>query len=201
MARPRRRHLRAPDDQLPRCGLAGIQAKRITWEQISPDVSSIRYDLGHNRAALFVTTYLEQVLKTLPADGQLPAIPAIPSPLFTDLFEHTALIEAPDLKPAPTMAGHSTQRTNAGAARRRAASSNSRHKAGWFNFMFLRVKRAMGNAKVQVDCCPAQNLRACSPDWGGYRVTELLGKNLRRDRIAYGGVTGGKKSAAQVTSS
>ena len=155
-----------------------IQAKRITWEQISPDEVHPN-DLGHTRAAQFVTAFLEKTLQTLPPDNRLPAVPPVPSPLFTDLFEHTVLCEASDLQPSANQ-GWTFDTTNKCWQSATPGSVIEFQTQGQqIYFMFFRIKKAMGRAKVQLDDAPP---RVCDAwfdqTWGGYRVTELLGKDL-----------------------
>lgn len=74
-----------------------LAAGRMQWSDISPDKVHPN-DHGHSLAAGWITGLLERVLDKSPADP-LPPVPALPQPLFTDLYEFTSLQEAADLKP------------------------------------------------------------------------------------------------------
>lgn len=155
-----------------------IEAKRLAWDQVSPDDVHPN-DLGHTRAAQFVTTFLAQTLAKLPADGQLPAIEKIPAPLFTDLFEHTALCEAGDLQPTVNH-GWDFDATNKcwrSAVPGSVIEFQVRGKQVYF--MYFRIKKAMGQAKVQLDDAKPQLCEAWfDQTWGGYRVSDVIGKDL-----------------------
>ncbi len=127
-----------------------IQAKRLTWEQLSPDEVHPN-DLGHARAAQFVTACIAQTLATLPSDSHLPAIGALPAPLFTDLFEHTDLFEAGALKPTLNQ-GWNFDTTNKCWKSTVPGSVIEFQVSGrQIYFMYYRVKQAMGQANVQLD--------------------------------------------------
>jgi lysophospholipase L1-like esterase len=155
-----------------------IQARRMTWEQISPDEVHPN-DFGHRQVACYVTAFLDKVLKVLPADAQLPAVAPVPQPLLTDLYEHTALAEAADLKPV-TNQGWTFDATNKFWKSTQPGSVIEFQISGrQVYFMFFRVKRAMGKAAVQLDDALPKVCDAWfDQTWGGYRVTELLGTNL-----------------------
>jgi lysophospholipase L1-like esterase len=155
-----------------------IQAKRLTWEQISPDEVHPN-DLGHARAAQFVTAFLAQTLKTLPPDNSLPAPGALPAPLFTDLFEHTALLENTDLQPTVHQ-GWTFDTTNKCWKSTTPGSVIEFQTQGrQIYLMYWRIKKAMGQARVQLDAEPPKVCEAWfDQTWGGYRVTDVIGKDL-----------------------
>ncbi len=155
-----------------------IQAKRMTWEQISPDEVHPN-DFGHRQVARYVTTFLDKVLAALPPDAQLPALAPPPQPLLTDLYEHTALAEAADLKPTANQ-GWTFDVTNKFWKSTQPGSTIEFPIPGrQVYFMYFRIKRAMGKAAVQLDDAPPKICDAWfDQTWGGYRVTDLIGTNL-----------------------
>ncbi len=153
-----------------------IAAKRIAWDAVMADEVHPN-DLGHACAAEYVAHLLDL------AKGQ-PGAPVAaqppPAPLFSDLYEHTALFEAPDLKPI----------SNSGWTLDTAAkcwSSDTPGSVITFELdgtalfsMHLVVKRAMGKAKLQVDDgAPAVYDGWFNQTWGGYRCTSLLANGLK----------------------
>ena len=155
-----------------------IAAKRLTWDQVSPDDVHPN-DLGHARTAQFVTTFLAQTLAQLPADEKLPAIEKIPAPLFTDLFERTSLCEAGDLKPTVNQ-GWTYDATNKCWKSILPGSVIEFQVQGkQIYFMYYRIKKAMGQANVQLDDAKPQLCEAWfDQTWGGYRVSDVIGKDL-----------------------
>ena len=74
-----------------------IQAGRMAWTDISPDVVHPN-DRGHACCAQFVTRFLEKLLKNLPPDSSLPEVQPVPPSLFGSAYESVALFEAEALK-------------------------------------------------------------------------------------------------------
>ena len=70
-----------------------IEAGRMRWKFVTVD-SVHPNTKGHEYMVRFVTHVLEKVLQDLPAKKALPDIKPLPKPLFSDLFEHVALLEA-----------------------------------------------------------------------------------------------------------
>jgi lysophospholipase L1-like esterase len=70
-----------------------IEAGRYDWSDVLADQVHPN-DNGHAISAGLVTQFLETVLDTLPEASELPEIPAVPEPLFTDTFEHVKLYRA-----------------------------------------------------------------------------------------------------------
>lgn len=75
-----------------------IEAGRMNWTDISPD-SIHPNNRGHALAARWINRLLKHALDQQVAEVSPTAMPALPPPLFTDLFEYTELREADDLKP------------------------------------------------------------------------------------------------------
>ena len=155
-----------------------IQAQRLTWEQISPDEVHPN-DLGHARAAHFVTAFIAQTFKTLPSDGRLPAIGKLPALLFTDLFEHTALFEAGDLQPTANQGWTFDVTNKCWKSTAPGSVIEFKTQGRQIYFMYYRIKRAMGQANVQLDDAPPKLCEAWfDQTWGGYRVFDVIGKDL-----------------------
>jgi len=153
-----------------------IKAGRLAWDAVMADEVHPN-DPGHACAAEFV----DYLLDTAKAGLHKPtAIQPLPAPLFGDLYEHTALCEAPDLKPL----------TNAGWTLDPVAKCWRSDKPGSviefemngtaiFAMHFV-IKRPMGKAKFQVDGgAPVVYDGWFNQTWGGYRCTNLLAKDLK----------------------
>ena len=161
-----------------------IQAGHLAWDAVMADEVHPN-DFGHACAAETVTHLLEVARASCPrlsATGgtPVPRIQPLPAPLFSDLYERTALFEAPDLKPD----------SNAGwtfDAKWKTWRSDKPGSVITFEIdgtalfsMHLVVKRAMGKASVQVDGGkPAVFDGWFNQTWGGYRNTNLLAKDLK----------------------
>jgi lysophospholipase L1-like esterase len=155
---------------------AEIQAGRMTWRDISPDEVHPN-DRGHSYAARFVTSFLDQAWKTLPADDALAAVPLVPAPRFSDLFEQVALVEAEALKPL-TNSGWSFDATNHCWKSDQPGSTVEFEIEGQVVFtMHYVVRGPMGRARVSVDGTTASELEAWfDQTWGGYRQTRQVAR-------------------------
>ncbi len=155
-----------------------IEAKRLQWSDISPDEVHPN-DRGMDAAARFVTVQLDAALAALPADDKLLAVTLVPAPLFTDLYEHTALLEAAAMQPV----------SNAGFtydAQRKIWKSDVPGSVIEFEIagssiftMHFVIKRSMGRAKVTVDGANEKILDGWfNQTWGGFRQTNRIAQNL-----------------------
>ena len=153
-----------------------IQAKRLAWETVMADEVHPN-DCGHACAADFVDYLLEIAKKRM---GASAAIKPLPAPLFSDLYEHTSLFEAPDLKPLSN-SGWTLDTTWKQWCSDKPGSVIEFEINGTAIFsMHLVVKRAMGKAKFQVDGgTPVIYDGWFNQTWGGYRCTNLLANNLK----------------------
>lgn len=153
-----------------------IAAKRIAWEEVMADEVHPN-DRGHACAA----EYVDNLLALAKAQPGAPEVGRpLPAPLFSDLYEHTALFEAPDLKPlnntgwtldAKTQGWRSDEPGSVIAFEVDGTAILSMHHV---------IKRAMGKAQVQVDGGAPVILDGWfSGTWGGYRSTNLLAKDLK----------------------
>ena len=153
-----------------------IQAKRLAWDVVMADEVHPN-DCGHACAADFVDYLLEIAKKRM---GAPTAIKPLPAPLFSDLYEHTSLFEAPDLKPLSN-SGWTLDKTWKNWVSDKPGSVIEFEINGTAIFsMHLVVKRAMGKAKLQVDGgAPVVYDGWFNQTWGGYRCTNLLAKDLK----------------------
>ena len=153
-----------------------VQAGRLAWDAVMADEVHPN-DPGHACAAEYVTSLLDSALKNL---RQGLAVPPLPAPLFSDLYEHTSLVEAPDLKPVAN-SGWTLDTTWKNWTSDRPGSVIEFEIDGTAIFsMHFVVKRAMGKAKLQVDGgAPVVYDGWFNQTWGGYRSTNLLAKDLK----------------------
>lgn len=135
-------------------------------------------DLGHACAAAYVTHLLDVARATRPAAAPPP--PPLPAPLFSDLYEFTALFEAPDLTPVSN-SGWTLDKTWKTWRSDKPGSVIEFEISGTALFsMHLVVKRAMGKAQFQIDGGkPVVYDGWFNQTWGGYRCTNLLAKDLK----------------------
>jgi lysophospholipase L1-like esterase len=153
-----------------------IKAGRLAWDVVMADEVHPN-DLGHACAAEFVGYLLEVAKKGM---GSNTATRPLPAPLLSDLYEHTSLFEAPDLKPLSN-SGWTLDTTwkTWGSAKPGSVIEFEINGTALFS-MHLVVKRAMGKAKLQVDGgAPVVYDGWFNQTWGGYRCTNLLAKDLK----------------------
>lgn len=153
-----------------------IQAGKLKWEDVEADEVHPN-DRGHTYAAEFVTRFVDSVAKKS-ADAKAVS-PALPKPLFSDMFEFTKLLEANDLKPV-TNKGWTYDEKNKAWQSETAGSVIEFEIEGTVIYdMFWRIKGPMGHAKISVDDkAPEVREAWFNQTWGGYRVTSELAKDL-----------------------
>jgi lysophospholipase L1-like esterase len=157
-----------------------IEAGRAKWDNYEADDVHPN-DRGHAYTANLVTDLLEKVLDQLPPDDRLRSIENLPSPLFSDLFEHTTLFEVDSLKPV-----NNTGWTLDAVDKRKcwkADKPGSRIEFEIEGRLILlidyHIRGPMGKVKVQVDERPAIVRDAWyDQTWGGYRATEEVVRDL-----------------------
>ena len=133
-------------------------------------------DFGHGVAARCVTHLLEAAHSTPPANDRTDPLPA---PLTTDAYEHTALQEAADLKPAASQGWTFRPELKAWHAEEPGSTLEFSVKGRSILFMSHVIRGAMGRAKVQVDDLPPKVVDGWfSGTWGGYRSTTVLAEGL-----------------------
>ena len=118
------------------------------------------------------------LLADLPADGQLPRIAALPSPLLSDTFEHTTILNADSTEPIRTD-GWTILRSGPFGKGWRADSPGSvlalEVEGTAIGLVFHRIKRDMGIAQAQVDDAEPVKMSAWfDADWGGYSAWQLI---------------------------
>jgi lysophospholipase L1-like esterase len=155
-----------------------IQAGRLKWSDVEADIVHPN-DRGHGYAARFITRLLENALHSLPGSGQLPEVKPLAMPLFTDLFEHTTLVEADALRPL-TNNGWTLDTTNHCWKSGQPGSVIEFEIAGRAVLtMHYVIRGPMGRARVTVDGDPAQELEGWfDQTWGGYRQTREIARAL-----------------------
>jgi len=153
-----------------------IKANRLAWDAVMADEVHPN-DAGHACAAEFVDYLLEIAKKRMAAPT---AIKPLPAPLFSDLYEHTSLFEAADLKPLRN-SGWTLDKTWKNWVSDKPGSVIEFEINGTAIFsMHFVVKRSMGKAKLQVDGgAPVVYDGWFNQTWGGYRCTNLLAKDLK----------------------
>jgi lysophospholipase L1-like esterase len=155
-----------------------IEAKRLRWEDLSPDEVHPN-DRGHAEAARFVETALESARQHSPPEDKPPAIAPVPAPLLTGAYEFTALQEAAAMLPV----------TNQGWAYDEPSKSwKSEVPGSIIEFeiegrtvfsMHHVIKGARGRATVSVDGAPPVLLEGWfNQTWGGYRQTNRIADGL-----------------------
>jgi lysophospholipase L1-like esterase len=75
-----------------------ITARRLKWSDITDGVIHPN-DRGHAAAAQFVNSMLQEILDRSPAANPASIPTTLPVPHYTDLFQHTELIDADKLQP------------------------------------------------------------------------------------------------------
>jgi lysophospholipase L1-like esterase len=160
-----------------------IKAGRLAWDVVMADEVHPN-DLGHACAAEFVNHLLDVAWASRPRTNTggtpVPQAKPLPAPLLSDLYEHTSLFEAPDLKPLSN-SGWTLDTTwkTWGSAKPGSVIEFEINGTAIFS-MHLVVKRAMGKAKLQVDGgAPVVYDGWFNQTWGGYRCTNLLAKDLK----------------------
>lgn len=160
-----------------------IQAGRIAWDAVMADEVHPN-DRGHACAAEYVTHLLDVARATCPCSSpsQAPVsqINPLPAPLFSDLYEQTALFEAPDLKPVSNAGWTLDEKWTCWRADKPGSVIAFEIDGTALFSMHLVVKRAMGKASVQIDGGKPAILDGWfNQTWGGYRNTTLLAKDLK----------------------
>lgn len=156
-----------------------IQADRLTWDTVMADEVHPN-DLGHACAAEFVSYLLETAKKSM---ANPAVIRPLPAPLFGDLYEHTALFEAPDLKPLRNNGWTLDEKSKSWVSDKPGSVIEFEINGRAIFSMHFVVKRAMGKARLQVDGGkPVVYDGWFNQTWGGYRSTNLLAKELKPGR-------------------
>jgi len=151
-----------------------IEAGRCAWEDVIADEVHPN-DLGHELCARFLTAYLAQQMATAPTTP--PAITALPAPVHSDVFCRCELQEAAELK--PVRADGFTLQNGRWRASQPGSVFEAEIAGERIYLMFWRSKGPMGRATVSIDGGPPTTLEAWfDQTWGGYRVLQLVGRDL-----------------------
>ncbi len=158
-----------------------VEAGRMKISDVLADIVHPN-DLGHAYCAECVINVLRAVLKDLPADKDLSAIPPVPKPLISDAFEHTAILSADDLKPITnegwTVSGESPwgkswESSAPGSTLEFEVEGDSVYA------VCFRIKGDMGMAEAIVDDRSPIKLDGWfEADWGGFFCPTMLGRDL-----------------------
>lgn len=153
-----------------------IEAGRVKWEDVIADEVHPN-DRGHADCASYVTAVLDRVLGSLPPKDRLPPIQPLAPPLLSDLFEHTTLLEAADLKPVANRGWTYDPRTKSWTSSRPGSTIEFDLPGRILFTMHYVVRGPMGKARVSVDGRDARELNGWfDQTWGGYRQTNAVAR-------------------------
>jgi len=154
-----------------------IEAGRMKWDDLIADEVHPN-DVGHKLCADFVTAVLDDLLAHLPEDAALLPISPLPEPLYTDLFQFTALHNAATLKPATNQGWTLEEKGPFGpvwVADAPGSILEYRLSGEQFTLIFHRIRKDMGRIKVTLDdLSPAVFDAWFSGTWGGYSAPGVL---------------------------
>ncbi len=162
-----------------------IQAGRLKWEDVEADIVHPN-DRGHAYAARFVTNVLQQILKQLPPDAQLPAIAPLPAAKTANAFEDGAFFSAKTLTPLRNDGWEAFDDPGFGPFFGTAWKSAQPGSTLEFELdsravsvLFYRVKGATGIAEASVDGGTPVKMDAWfDQTWGGYTPMQLIARDL-----------------------
>ncbi|MDD5140848.1 MAG: SGNH/GDSL hydrolase family protein [Verrucomicrobiales bacterium] len=151
-----------------------IQAGHLKWEAVGADYIHPN-DHGHAFAASCIISLLENTLHGLPADPLLPAIKPMPAPLFSDLFEHTALFEGEALHPVSNQGWTYDTKSKGWTSEQPGSVIEFELEGRVFYSMHHVVRSDMGKARVTVDGVAGKELNGWfDQTWGGYRQSNEI---------------------------
>jgi len=163
-----------------------IQAGRLQWNQISPDMVHPN-DAGHKLAGELVCGMLEKTYKKFAPHQKAPAAgEMIPAPLISDTFEFTSLYDGEDLVPITNQnwVFDGSQKWSAGWKSSVPGSVIEFEISG--NLIYLSywtIKGPMGKVSAKVDGGEPVIIDAWfDQTWGGYRNMVRIGKNLQEGK-------------------
>jgi len=146
-----------------------IRAGHMKWEDVVADQVHPN-DRGHACCAALITAVLDKVLAELPPSDRLPAIKPLPPPLLSDLFEHTALFEGGDLRPAANDGWAYDAKTKSWTSKTPGSVIEFEVPGRIVLSMHHVVKGPMGKARVTVDGHLTRELNGWfDQTWGSYR--------------------------------
>jgi lysophospholipase L1-like esterase len=157
-----------------------IQAGRLKRSNVEADQVHPN-DRGHDYAARFVTTLLQNEIKESPTSKPVSRIKRLPAPLISDLYEHVTLLDAAALAPVSNQGwrfdekGRTCWRTDQpGSVIEFEISGQA------ISIMDWHFRGPQGRAKVQVDEIPPVTRDGWfEGTWGGYRGVCELARGLQ----------------------
>jgi hypothetical protein len=143
-----------------------IKAGQLTWEDVSPDDVHPN-DWGHAFAAACLEFQLDAASRA--TSFSRTADSALPSPLLSDVYSHTTLMDKTALKPLAA-GGWRYDEAHAALIATEPGSALEFHARGSAVFVqFFRVRANLGQAILQIDNLPPVTLDGWFPGtWGGY---------------------------------
>ena len=159
-----------------------IEAGRLQWTDISPDEVHPN-DRGHAEAARWVNAVSQLALNRL--GNQEPSLPVtqLPPPLLTDLYEHTVLNEAGELKPIANQGWTYDEAAKCWKSATTGSTIEFEIEGSTIFSMHFVIKGPMGRAQVTLDGAHAKTLDGWfNQTWGGYRQTNAIATGLEPTR-------------------
>jgi lysophospholipase L1-like esterase len=159
-----------------------IEQGRLKWSDVEADAVHPN-DRGHEYCARFIIRLLEKVMGDVLASASSPQLKPLSAPLYSDLFEQVALLEADALNPVANEgwtvdAARPTEKC--WKAERPGSSIEFNVEGKLILIMDWHLRGPMGQAKVQVDDLPPVVREAWfDQTWGGYRMTSILARDLK----------------------
>jgi hypothetical protein len=157
----------------------------MKWEDVEADIVHPN-DLGHEYAAKFVTSVLQQVLADLPPDDRLPEPRPIPAPLISDIFERTDILNFGDVDAVKNEGWQKLEKGPFGDGWRADKPGSVLEfdiEASAVSIVFYKVRGNMGTAQAQIDSRQPVEMDAWfSETWGGYSHQTLIARDLAPGR-------------------
>ncbi|HEY3281988.1 MAG TPA: SGNH/GDSL hydrolase family protein, partial [Armatimonadota bacterium] len=136
-------------------------------------------DRGHEYAARFTTSLLDDVLAHLPADAELPRVQPVPAPLLTDLFETATLWEPESLRPIRRDGWKLDVNEHCWKTDKPGSVLELSVEGKLICIQSLRLHAGMGRVRAQVDKRKPVLLEGWfDQTWGGWRRTDVLARGL-----------------------
>lgn len=159
-----------------------IEAKRLTWRDISPDTVHPN-NIGHAYAGKLLTAMLDRALASQSTKPTAPPDAPLPAPLLTDACQFTALYEADALKPVSN-SGWTLDPANGKNPYLKTSAPGSvvefEIEGQGIFLSFWRIRGPMGRTAVSIDGGPSAVQDAWfDQTWGGHRCMVQIGKDLK----------------------
>jgi lysophospholipase L1-like esterase len=152
-----------------------MQAGRLKWEDISPDVIHPN-DFGHDLVAKFLIHAFEAIKKAPPASSGEDALPA---PMLTDLFQHTTMLTGSTLKPTTSTGWTYDEKGQIWITKTPGSVIEVPIEGRQISVTFFKLKSDMGKAKVTVDNRPPVVIDGWfEATWGGAWQTTSVARDI-----------------------